>query len=177
LSKQARQFIGGILRYGREASVVMASTINSYKAYVLEREAPVIRGWGFSNRSSMVRVPFTKNPSSTRLELRSPDPAGNMYLQIATLIAMGLQGLRDKEDCGAPDRGSTYGRRYKPRMWDKRFLPKSLFEALVEAERSQFLKRFLGDRIYDSYMRLKRTEWEAYRTHVTQWDLDKYLYI
>ena len=177
LSLRARQFIGGILRYGREVSVVMASTINSYKAYVLEREAPIIRGWGFSNRSSMVRVPFTSNPSSTRIELRSPDPAGNMYLQIATLIGMGLQGIRDDEDCGTPDLGSTYARRYKPRMWDKRFLPKSLFEALVEAERSRFLKDFLGERIYDSYMQLKRAEWEAYRTHVTQWDLDKYLYI
>ena len=48
LSKSARQFMGGIIKYARETSIVMASTFNSYKAYVVEREAPVVRGWGLS---------------------------------------------------------------------------------------------------------------------------------
>ena len=175
LSVTARQFIAGILKYAREASIVMASTFNSYKAYVVEREAPVIRGWGFSNRSSMVRVPFCNSPQSRRIELRNPDPCGNVYLQMALLIAMGLRGIRDRLNCGRADEGSAYSRNIKQKVWDRRFLPKSLFEALVEAERSKFLREVLGSRIYDNYMTLKVKEWEEHRTHVTPREHAQYM--
>jgi glutamine synthetase len=176
LSQTARQFIGGIVKYARQTSIIMASTFNSYKAYVVEREAPVVRGWGLKNRSSMVRVPFAHSPESTRIELRNPDPAGNVYLQVAALIAMGLQGIKEGLDCGQPDIGSTYkkkGARY--RVWDRRFLPKCMFEALVEAERSKFLKSMLEERVYDHYMALKTADWEEHRTHVTPREHRKYL--
>ncbi|MBW2239536.1 MAG: glutamine synthetase, partial [Deltaproteobacteria bacterium] len=172
-----KQFIAGILKYARETSIIMASTFNSYKAYILDREAPIIRSWGLRNRSSMVRVPYAQSPENTRIELRSPDPAGNPYLQIAMLIAMGLQGIKENLDCSRPDIGSTYKKKYKYRLWDKRFLPKSMFEALVEAERSKFLKDFLGDRIYNAYMALKINDWEDHRVHVTPRELNKYLSI
>ncbi len=175
LSDTARQFIGGILKYGRETSLIMASTLNSYKAYVLEREAPVIRGWGLRNRSSMVRVPYAAGPKATRIELRNPDPSGNPYLQMATLIAIGLQGIEEELDCGKPDRGSTYDRNLNRRAWDRRLLPKSLFEALVEAERSKLLPEILGQRIFDNYMALKMADWEEHRTHVTPREHKKYL--
>jgi len=42
-----------------------------------------------------------------------------------------------------------------------------MFEALVEAEKSTFLKSFLGTPLYDHYMSLKTEEWEGYRTYVT----------
>jgi glutamine synthetase len=175
LSKTARQFMGGIIKYARETSIIMASTFNSYKAYVIEREAPVVRGWGLKNRSSMVRVPYASSSESTRIELRNPDPTGNPYLQMAALIGMGLQGMREELDCGRPDMGSTYKVRRKYRVWDRRFLPKSMFEALVEAERSKFLKELLGERIYNNYMRLKIADWEEHRTHVTPKEHEKYL--
>ena len=177
LSKTARQFMGGIIKYARETSIVMASTFNSYKAYVVEREAPVVRGWGLKNRSSMVRVPYAGNPESTRIELRNPDPTGNTYLQMASLIGMGLQGIKEGLDCGRPDMGSTYKVRRKYRVWDKRYLPKSMFEALVEAERSKFLQELLGERIYNNYMKLKIADWEEHRTHVTPREHEKYLSI
>jgi len=175
IGKIARQFIAGILKYARETSIIMASTLNSYKAYVIEREAPVVRNWGFSNRSSMVRIPHALNPQSTRLELRSPDPCGNPYLQIAVLIAMGLAGIREQLDAGPPISGSTYRKNWKMKVWDRRFLPKCMYEALVEAERSKFLKETLGERIYSNYMALKVSDWEEHRTHVTPREHSKYL--
>jgi len=60
ISETAKKFIAGILKYARETSIIMASTFNSYKAYVLDREAPIVIGWGFKNRSSMVRLPYTR---------------------------------------------------------------------------------------------------------------------
>jgi len=175
LSQTARHFIGGILKYARETSIIMASTFNSYKAYVIEREAPIIRNWGYSNRSSMVRIPFTDSPRNQRLELRNPDPAGNVYLQMAVLIAMGMEGVKEKIDSGKSISGSTYKRNVGARVWDKRFLPRSMYEALVEAEKSRFLKRTLGERLYSSYMGLKVREWEGHRTHVTGREHDLYL--
>jgi glutamine synthetase len=175
ISPLARQFVGGILKYARQTSIVMASTYNSYKAYVLEREAPVVRGWGYANRSSMVRIPYTDSPKNTRLELRSPDPMGNVYLQVAVLIAMGIQGVRKKLDCGEPDVGSTYQKRFKKRVLDRRFLPKSLFEALMEAEKSRFLEEVLGSQMYNNLMTLKTDQWEMHRTHVTNLEHRNYL--
>jgi len=175
ISETARNFIGGIMKYARETSIVMASTFNSYKAYVLEREAPMIKSWGFRNRSSMVRIPYSTSPKNTRIELRSPDPAGNVYLQMATLIAMGIRGIKEALDCGSPDVGSTYKKNYKTRVFDKRFLPRSFYEALVEAEKSQFLKQILGERLYTNYMKLKIDDWEGHRTHVTPRELNNYL--
>jgi len=41
-----------------------------------------------------------------------------------------------------------------------------MFEALVEAEKSKFLKSFLGSTLYNNYMLLQADEWEGYRTYV-----------
>jgi len=171
----ARQFIGGILKYARETSIIMASTFNSYKAYVSEREAPIICNWGFKNRSTMIRIPYCPNPQSTRLELRSPDPAGNVYLQIAILIAMGMEGIRNNIDCGEHAVGNICGDGLSAKVWDKRFLPKSMYEALVEAEGSSFLKQALGDETYQNFMTLKTQEWEEHRIHVTKREIAMYL--
>lgn len=171
----AKQFIGGILKYARETSIIMASTFNSYKAYVIEREAPVICNWGFKNRSSMVRIPYCPNPQSTRLELRSPDPAGNVYFQVAILIAMGLEGIRKKMDCGEQSQNDISSKNLSTQIWDKQFLPKSMFEALAEAEGSSFLQQTLGDETYQNFMALKTQEWEGHRTHVTPRELSMYL--
>ena len=177
LSNTAKHFIAGIIRYARETSIIMASTFNSYKAYVLEREAPIIRGWGFRNRSSMVRVPYSNIPQHTRIELRNPDPAGNVYLQMATFIAMGLKGIKDQIVCPRPDTGSTYSKTYQKRVWDNRFLPQCMFEALVCAEKSKFLKEILGEQIYKNYMALKIKDWEEHRVHITNRERNQYLNI
>lgn len=174
LSDLARYFMGGILKYARETSIIMASTVNSYKAYIMGKEAPVVRGWGLQNRSSMVRVPYILSPESTRIELRNPDPAGNVYLQIAVLISMGLAGIREKLDCGKADKGSAYSKDYGLKVWDEDFLPRSLYEALVEAEDSRFLKETIGEAIYTNMMALKVREWEEDRVHVTQREHHKY---
>lgn len=177
LSQQARWFIGGILRHARETSVVMAATLNSYKAYVLDREAPVRRGWGVNNRSSMVRVPLAHTPAATRIELRSPDATGSVYLQFATLIEMGLAGLAEHIDCGEPDAGSTYDSTERGRICDDRYLPRDIFEALMEAERSTFLPDALGTQLCDNYLRLRLEDWQYHRAHVNDRERQRYLAI
>ncbi len=143
----------------------------------MDREAPIIRGWGLKNRSSMVRIPHALTPRATRLELRCPDATGNVYLQFAVLIAMGLKGLEEKLDCGTPDSGSTYKNTSRKKMHDKRFIPRDIFEALMEAEKSSFLRGLLGAELFDNYIDLKMTDWDEHRTHVTALEHRKYLSI
>ncbi|MCK4621816.1 MAG: glutamine synthetase [Desulfuromonadales bacterium] len=177
LSEMLMNFIGGIIKHARESSIVLASTFNSYKAYVLDREAPVVRGWGLRNRSSMVRIPHAINPAATRMELRCPDATGNVYMQFAILIFMGLDGIANKEDAGKPDVGSTYKKELQPKVLDRRFLPHDFFPALMEAEDSIFMAESLGAELFANYMKIKIGEWEDHRTTITDLEHKKYLSI
>ncbi len=179
LSPMLMNFIGGIIGRAREVSIIFAATFNSYKAYVLDKEAPIVRGWGVRNRSSMIRIPHATKPAATRMELRCPDATGNVYLQFAVLIFAGLDGVRNKVDAGAPDLGSNYRKpgAERPRVLDRRFLPRDFFPALMEAENSTFLPEVLGEQLFDNYMRIKMSEWESHRTTITDLEHRKYLNI
>ncbi|MFO7577725.1 MAG: glutamine synthetase family protein [Pelovirga sp.] len=179
LSPMLMNFIGGVLGHAREASIIFAATFNSYKAYVLDKEAPIVRGWGVRNRSSMVRIPHAAKPQAMRMELRCPDATGNVYLQFAVLIFAGLDGIRTKADAGPADVGSAYKQptSERPRVLDRRFLPRDFFPALMEAENSAFMPDVLGEQLFDNYMRIKMTEWEDHRTTITDLEHRKYLHI
>ena len=53
--------------------------------------------WARNNRSGLIRVPIAKkgNPTATRLEYRSPDPACNPYLAFSVLLAAGMRGIAE----------------------------------------------------------------------------------
>ncbi len=179
LSPMLMNFIGGVIGHAREASIVFASTFNSYKAYVLDKEAPIVRGWGLRNRSSMIRIPYAANSKAIRMELRCPDATGNVYLQFAVLIFAGLDGIKNKADAGPADVGSAYRKptAERPKVLDRRFIPRDFFPALMEAENSSFMPGALGEELFDNYMRIKMTEWEDHRTTITDLEHRKYLSI
>ncbi len=54
-------------------------------------------------------------------------------------------------------------------------LPGSLYEALQEAEKSDLLRRCLGDHVFESLITSKQIEWERYRSHITDYELREYL--
>ncbi len=54
-------------------------------------------------------------------------------------------------------------------------LPGSLSEALDELANDDLVIAALGEHIYEAYDRAKRAEWDEYRIHVSQWELDRYL--
>ena len=177
LSDMLMNFIGGVTTHARAMSIVQASTVNSYKAYVLGKEAPIVRGWGLQNRSSMVRIPHALSTKATRMELRCPDATGNVYLQFATLIFAGLDGIATKADAGQPDMGSTYKKETRIKVLDERFLPRDFYPALMEAEKSTFLPQALGADLFNNYLNLKIAEWDEYRTTVTDFEHQKYMSI
>ena len=92
LSKEAYSFIAGLLHHVRGMAAVTNPLVNSYKRLVPGYEAPCYLAWSASNRSALIRIPAARG-QSTRVELRSPDPACNPYLALAVCLAAGLDGV------------------------------------------------------------------------------------
>lgn len=178
LSQFARWYIAGILTHIREITIVLNQWINSYKRLVPGYEAPVYISWGQKNRSALVRVPRVKvgKETSSRIELRSPDPVCNPYLAFACMIASGMDGVEKKFPLPPPIEENIY--EMSPKEREERgiaTLPDNLFEAIQVAKESEFLKEILGEHIYYKLIDNKLIEWDQYRIQVSDWELKKYL--
>jgi len=177
LSELALHYIGGLIAHGKEMCAVMAPTVNSYKRLVPGFEAPVYLCWANENRSAMIRVPGGRG-ESTRIELRCPDPSGNIYLQMAVMIAAGVDGIKNRIEPPPPVEKNIYAMCEKEiKELNVELLPTSLFEAIEEMEKSKLLKEVLSDILFKSFIELKRAEALEYSRYVTNWERERYLLI
>ncbi|MFA5857451.1 MAG: glutamine synthetase family protein [Elusimicrobiota bacterium] len=178
LSKDAQQFVAGLLKYVPESTTILNQWVNSYKRLVTGYEAPVYLSWAQRNRSDLIRVPMYKpgKEHATRIELRSPDPSCNPYLTFAVLLRAGLKGMEEKLVVPEPVEENVY---HMPEAERKRrkigMLPGSLYEALQLTEKSQLVKETLGDHVFTEFVENKKVEWDNYRKFVTNYELEKYL--
>lgn len=178
LSATAKSFIAGILEHACEISAVTNQWVNSYKRLIHGGEAPTAASWGASNRSALVRVPMYSphKTSSRRVEVRSPDSACNPYLTFAVILAAGLRGV---------EKGYELAPEAEDNVWDLtpgerramgyKELPGTLERALSDMENSELVAEALGEQVFDFFLRNKRDEWANYRSHVTPYELQKYL--
>ncbi len=153
-------------------------TINSYKRLVPGFEAPVHVSWARNNRSGLIRVPVPKraNPLATRIEYRSPDPACNPYLAFSVILAAGLRGIEQNYELPMEADSNLF--EMDDVALDKlgiQQLPQSLSDALKLMEGSQLVAEALGDHIFEWFLRNKRAEWRGYKTHISQFETDRYL--
>ena len=175
LSDTAKYAIGGILKHIKNITAILNPTVNSYKRLVPGYEAPVYMAWSLANRSALLRVP-AKRGSSTRVELRSPDPSCNPYLAFAIILAACLDGIRNKINPPKPVEANIYKLSERDRKRLKiESLPGSLKEALDNMQKSLIAKTALGTHIVDEFVTAKEIEWDNFRTYVSQWEIDKYL--
>ena len=179
LSKTARSFIAGQLGHARALAPLVAPTVNSYKRLVPGYEAPVYIGWAQINRSALVRIPrYTEGrDKSMRAELRFPDPSSNPYLAFAAMLAAALDGIDNKMTPPAPlNNVNLYHLTPEERAtMGVGSLPGSLAEALDELDKDEVLVKTLGPAIYEAFTRAKREEWDEYRIHVTDYEIERYL--
>jgi len=178
LSDEAQAFIAGQLRHAREISIIFAQYVNSYKRLVPGYEAPVYIAWSRKNRSALVRVPgfHPGQEKATRMELRCPDPAANIYLCFAALLHAGLEGIEKGYELPEPMERNLYD--LSPTELQKlgvQSLPADLGEAIKEAENSELLQKTLGEHTYTRLLELKRAEFEEYRLQVTPYEVQKFL--
>ncbi|MFN2594798.1 MAG: glutamine synthetase family protein, partial [Actinomycetota bacterium] len=183
LSKVAKAFIAGVLVHARELTLITNQWVNSYKRLVSEQgfpvtEAPVYVCWGRHNRSALIRVPMYKprKDQSTRIELRSPDPACNPYLAFSVMLAAGLKGIDEAYEL-PPEATDNIYEMTEPERRAKGIdrLPDDLYEALHEMESSELVAETLGEQVFEYLLRNKRSEWDQYKSYVSPYEVARYL--
>jgi glutamine synthetase len=166
LSDVARSFIAGVLAHLPALAALTAPSFNSYRRIVPQAWAGAFVCWGHDNREATVRAasPFRGSEErSTNAELKSADASANPYVALGGLIAAGLDGL-DRElqppepievDPATLSEDQRAGRGIVP-------MPATQAEALDALEADELLRRALGGALADSYLAVRRSEWEAY---------------
>ena len=157
---------------------MFAQWVNSYKRLVPGYEAPVYIAWSKRNRSALIRVPqyHPGKERAVRIEYRPPDPACSPYLTFAVMLHAGLDGIENNYELPKPLDKNLYDLSEEDRKkLGIEALPGSLGEAISLTEKSEFVRRALGDHIFHRFIELKKKEWEDYRIQVTSYELDKLL--
>ncbi len=178
LSKIAKCFIAGLMRHAEEITLVTNQWVNSYKRLIPGYEAPVYLSWAATNRSDLIRVPAYREgkEESVRIEYRAPDAACNPYLAFSVMLAAGLEGVEKEYEVPAPVVENVH--QMSPADREKRgirSLPGSLWEAIQFAERSDLVRRSLGEHVFHSFIQNKKIEWQNYSSQVTDYELKRYL--
>jgi glutamine synthetase len=178
LSKMAKHYIAGLMVHAPEITAICNQWINSYKRLVPGYEAPVYVSWARRNRSAMIRIPMYKpgKENATRIEYRSPDPACNPYLAFAVMLAAGMKGIEKSYPLPDPVEEDIFemdeNARTKAGITS---LPGSLHEALQAVSGSELVRETLGDHIFSKFIENKKVEWDRFRIHVSQYEIDRYL--
>ena len=171
----AYSFIAGIMKHMKAMSAITNPLVNSYKRLVPGYEAPCYIAWTASNRSALIRVPAARG-EGTRVELRCPDPSCNPYLELAVLLAAGLDGIKhglkpvDAVSANIFDMGKE-----ERESLGIDSLPANLHVAVEEMKQSGFMKEVLGDHVFTKYIEAKESEWNRFSTTVTAWEVNEYL--
>jgi glutamine synthetase len=171
VSDIGRWAIGGLLTHARGMSAVVAQTVNSYVRYWdTGLFAPTAPLWGYDNRLCIARV------LPGRVEYRAPDASCNPYLTHAVMLAAIADGIRNQIDPGppAPDDAAALAldgalaERFSP-------LPRTLDEAVGAFEEDEVIRSALPPELCDTFLAIKRDEWQRACGTVTDWQRETYL--
>ena len=111
-----------------------------------------------------------------RIGYRSPDPACNPYLAFSVMLAAGLEGVEKNYPIPEPANDNIYEMTEEERKKANiNSLPEDLLEAIRLTENSPLVKKALGEKVFNHFIRNKRMEWDEYKAQVTGYELQKYL--
>lgn len=178
LSKEAKSYAAGLIKYSQEFCMITNQFVNSYKRLVSGYEAPVYLAWGRKNRSALVRIPAARpgKEKACRVEYRAPDPACNPYLAFAVMIGAGLAGIKEKLSLQKPTESNIYNMDDDTKLKHGiASLPGNLQGALLCFKKSKLMKELLGIDLFEKLIENKQIEWDQYRTYVTDFEIKKYL--
>jgi glutamine synthetase len=182
LSKMAYNFLGGVIKNASSLSAFFNPTINSYRRI---NAPPTKSGASWSpssisytgnNRTHMIRI-----PDPGRFELRLMDGSANPYLLQASVLAAGLDGLKNKVDPGKPLNCNMYEEHEKYPHLPK--LPDELNQSLKELENNKDMNDAFGQETINSYIKLRNSEIKEFKQKesfdktkaITRWERDNTL--
>jgi len=157
LSKMAYNFLGGVIKHASSLSAFFNPTINSYRRI---NAPPTKSGASWSpssisytgnNRTHMIRI-----PDPGRFELRLMDGSANPYLLQASVLAAGINGIKNKIDPGKPLNCNMYEDFAKYPNLPK--LPDELDQSLNQLKQNKEMNDAFGTEVIDSYIKLRSTE-------------------
>jgi glutamine synthetase len=174
LSDLARHCTAGLLAHHEGIAAICAPHVNAYKRLKPDMLNGYWANWGFDDRTVCVRIPPARG-GGTRLEHRMADAAANPYLSAAAVLHAARFGVEERlepepaQEAGvAPSTGVH--------------VPDTLEEALAALSADTKLVGALGEWVVESFVSLKRAEWERYAaagetsvTDVTPWEIEYYL--
>lgn len=141
-------FMAGLMEHICEITAFLNPQEASY-ARLGEFKAPRYVTWSPENRSQLIRIPAAKGEFE-RIELRSPDPAGNPYLSFALILAAGLDGIRRGLVPPPPTNLNLFTADESVTKQLKR-LPRTRAEAVSLAMNSAFVRSVLPEGILSAF--------------------------
>ncbi len=175
LSETAMQFLAGILEHAAAFTAITNPIVNSYKRLVPGYEAPCYVAWSMRNRSPLVRIPSSRG-ISTRIEVRSPDPAANPYLAMAAMLAAGLDGIKKKAKPPAATDRNIYVMNKEERIEEGiEDLPATLRDAVDALLKDQVIVKAIGEHALEHFVEAKDIEWDMFRSQVHPWEREQYM--
>jgi glutamine synthetase len=165
-SVEGRAFLAGVLAHLPGLCGLTAPSFNSYHRIVPHFWAGAFTCWGRDNREAPLRLPslfWGMEEASTNLELKAADATSNPYLAVGGLIAAGLDGLERGLEPPAPVEvdPATLSEADRERLGVAP-LPATQAEALDALAADDVLTAALGPVLAESYLAVRRSEWEAY---------------
>ena len=103
------------------------------------------------------------------IEDRFPGGDMNAYLTYAAMIGAGLYGIEHELPLEPEFKGNGYLATGVPRM------PRALYEAIAELERSEAAVEIFGQDVVDHYLNAARVEQDTYDSVVHPWERERYL--
>jgi glutamine synthetase len=181
MSQLGYQYIAGLIDHGPALAGVTCPTVNSYKRMGVGAPvsgatwAPAYATYGGNNRTQMLRV-----PEGGRVENRAVDGSANPYLAMAAQLAAGLDGIDRGLDPGEPNQDNLYLLSAdEVASRGIRTLPPTLLHAMDELVADDVMRDALGktaDGDYvDYYAKVKREEFHAWHSVVSDWEVERYL--
>jgi glutamine synthetase len=154
--------IAGLQKYISQAMPMIAPFVNSYRRFSSGMSAPTNSHWGRENRSVGLRVP-AGSPESRRVENRLAGSDVNPYFAIATTLACGYLGMKEKLEATDEFKGAAYEAQ-------DRALPRHFLDGVKNMRNCDALKEVLGEAFVDTYLDAKEMEFENYSSVLSPWE-------
>ncbi len=162
-----QQAIAGCLATMKDAMLLFAPHLNSYRRFQRGNHCPCAATWGYENRTVSIRVPADK-PEAMRLEHRVAGADANPHLVAAAMLAGILYGLENKLTPAAPLSGDTFDK-------SEDILPNQWPDALSIFRKSSFIPEYFGEKFQHIYTEAKLQEIDEFNRQVTLQEYDAYL--
>lgn len=96
---------------------------------------------------------------------------------LAVCLAAGIDGIRNKIEPPEEVPENVYELKEEEKASRGiESLPADLHAAICELQKDAFIKEVLGEHISSKLIEAKEAEWMQYRTQVTGWEIEEYLY-